>query len=337
LFYLDESSEACGRMGIMQWAKQHKTGFTIVELLIVIVVIAILAAITIVAYNGIQNRAKQSSAQSLVSQAQKKVMAYAVQNADRYPATLAEAEVSDPNGQLEYSVNNDVTPRTYGITATNGTFSYYVSNSVTTPTAGGYPGHGQGGAASITNYFYNPQFSGPSAPVNQTGTTPAIGSYNGSLMAQATTTSSAAVSIRLQPNTQRLAVSEGQTLYASMTVYNANTSTRNFSATIRFYDAAADGTSLGTAVSNTGSGSVAVNAGASTTLTISTTVPAGVVSAGINVNRDSTGSSVSGDVYYVDNVFFGSRPAGFADGSTPNWIWQGQPNNSPSTGPQAAI
>ena len=35
-------------------------GFTIVELLIVIVVIAILAAITIVAYNGIQQRAKNT-------------------------------------------------------------------------------------------------------------------------------------------------------------------------------------------------------------------------------------------------------------------------------------
>ncbi|MBM3210423.1 type II secretion system protein [Candidatus Saccharibacteria bacterium] len=35
-----------------------KLGFTIVELLIVIVVIAILAAITIVAYNGIQTRAE---------------------------------------------------------------------------------------------------------------------------------------------------------------------------------------------------------------------------------------------------------------------------------------
>lgn len=38
--------------------KRH--GFTIVELLIVIVVIAILAAITIVAYNGIQSRAKNT-------------------------------------------------------------------------------------------------------------------------------------------------------------------------------------------------------------------------------------------------------------------------------------
>lgn len=44
----------------MQWAKQKQTGFTIVELLIVVVVIAILASITIVAYNGVQTRAQRS-------------------------------------------------------------------------------------------------------------------------------------------------------------------------------------------------------------------------------------------------------------------------------------
>lgn len=37
-----------------------KSGFTIIELLIVIVVIGILAAITIVAYNGIQGRARDN-------------------------------------------------------------------------------------------------------------------------------------------------------------------------------------------------------------------------------------------------------------------------------------
>ncbi|MGH7218403.1 MAG: type IV pilin protein [Candidatus Microsaccharimonas sp.] len=41
------------------WA-QKQTGFTIVELLIVIVVIAILAAITIVSYNGITKQAQRS-------------------------------------------------------------------------------------------------------------------------------------------------------------------------------------------------------------------------------------------------------------------------------------
>lgn len=46
--------------------KQNTTssGFTIVELLIVIVIIAILAAISIVAYTGIQNRAHDTAVQS---------------------------------------------------------------------------------------------------------------------------------------------------------------------------------------------------------------------------------------------------------------------------------
>ena len=46
-------------------------GFTIVELLIVIVVIAILAAISIVAYNGIQERARASSVASSLTQIEK--------------------------------------------------------------------------------------------------------------------------------------------------------------------------------------------------------------------------------------------------------------------------
>ena len=53
-----------------------QSGFTIVELLIVIVVIGILAAITIVAYNGIQNRSKATSSQALANQVAKKAEAY---------------------------------------------------------------------------------------------------------------------------------------------------------------------------------------------------------------------------------------------------------------------
>ncbi len=65
---------------------QKQTGFTIVELLIVIVVIAILAAITIVAYTGIQDRAKFSQKRSDLSNIQKVVEMYYADNGS-YPDT----------------------------------------------------------------------------------------------------------------------------------------------------------------------------------------------------------------------------------------------------------
>lgn len=59
--------------------KQHK-GFTIVELLIVIVVVGILAAIVIVAYNGVQNRANDAAVQSDLNNMAKAMQSYDVLN-----------------------------------------------------------------------------------------------------------------------------------------------------------------------------------------------------------------------------------------------------------------
>lgn len=58
------------------------TGFTIVELLIVIVVIAILASITIVAYNGIQQRAKSAAYVSALQSWEKILRIQNVTNGD---------------------------------------------------------------------------------------------------------------------------------------------------------------------------------------------------------------------------------------------------------------
>lgn len=68
--------------------KTKQAGFTIVELLIVIVVIGILAAITIVAYNGVQTRAKLATYQSDTVGLVKKTEAFnSVTGA--YPQTVA--------------------------------------------------------------------------------------------------------------------------------------------------------------------------------------------------------------------------------------------------------
>ena len=61
-------------------------GFTIVELLIVIVVIAILAVITVVAYNGIQQRAKNTTILSAVEQTAKAIQMY-IGSTGSYPYT----------------------------------------------------------------------------------------------------------------------------------------------------------------------------------------------------------------------------------------------------------
>lgn len=70
-------------------------GFTIIELLVVIVVIGILAAITIVSYNGITTRANTASAQSAAQSVVQKVEIY---NAERgtYPYATSDL-TSDPS------------------------------------------------------------------------------------------------------------------------------------------------------------------------------------------------------------------------------------------------
>ncbi len=121
--------------------RSRQPGFTLVELLIVIVVIAILAAITVVAYNGITAKANIASAQSAAEQAGEKIAIYTATNSDQVPPDLATAGLTNSGStSYQYTPNTTVSPQTYCLTATVSTASYSVATGGT-PTAGPCPGH----------------------------------------------------------------------------------------------------------------------------------------------------------------------------------------------------
>ena len=85
-------------------------GFTIVELLIVIVVIAILAAISIVAFTGIQQRARDSERASDINNIVKALTAYTADGND-WPvdaATAKSALVGYSNINIPTTVTNKI-------------------------------------------------------------------------------------------------------------------------------------------------------------------------------------------------------------------------------------
>jgi prepilin-type N-terminal cleavage/methylation domain-containing protein len=77
----------------MRYSKYTSAGFTIVELLVVVVVIAILAAIALVSYNGIQSRANDTAVRSDISNMAKKLQLYYTEYGT-YPDTNIPADVS---------------------------------------------------------------------------------------------------------------------------------------------------------------------------------------------------------------------------------------------------
>lgn len=93
----------------------NSRGFTIVELLIVIVIIGILAALVIVAYNGITDRANNTQTESAMNAWRKAMVQYATDNG-AYPiaahACFNEVNVTNcwPTSVASATLNNAIRP-----------------------------------------------------------------------------------------------------------------------------------------------------------------------------------------------------------------------------------
>jgi len=126
-------------------------GFTIVELLVVIVVIAIPATISIISYNGIITRAAETTLKSDLSNDAQQLE---LENASKGTYPDSEATANDGNGlakspgtTLYYSKRAN---GSYCVTATssrNGVSAFMISTDNPTPRPGSCPGHPEQGGS----------------------------------------------------------------------------------------------------------------------------------------------------------------------------------------------
>jgi len=298
-----------------------KSGFTIVELLIVIVVIGILATIGVVSYNGAQNRARTAAAIDGADKASDLLEVFQLNNGGQYPATgsLSSAGVTDSDN-VTYQYTQTSGGANYCLTATSKNVSYKISQDVR-PTKGACTGHTLNGMANITNLSTNPR-----ATAAGTGWS----SNNGTIW-----TATRGVAISGHPEGITTAVRSqlvtGQTNSYIMSLYNADTlgnSTTSRSLGVWVYANVA-----ATACVGAGGCSDYTNVNANTwTYIRSSSARTGwgalyVTKVGGNVTTSDL-AYATGMIAVTDSA----APA-FADGNSEGWVWNGTVNNSTSTGP----
>jgi prepilin-type N-terminal cleavage/methylation domain-containing protein len=317
------------------WVKnKHQAGFTIVELLIVIVIIGILAAITIVAYNGIQERARASTVSSALSQATRKIGIYNAENGS-YPSTLSIAGVTNTS-DVSYEYNT--TPTGYCITATNGTTSYKTTES-SSPAQGGCAGHSQGGVAAITNLMPNPSFETNTASWSYrwygnlggagTNSRPTSGGLHGPAYLRKTwTVAGAAADNGFNSTSGQIPVTAGQSYTASGAM---RTNRSDYSARIGFSWYDTSGVAIGGVIWSSGT---TLGANSWRRINHTATAPAGAVSLVVIYSNGNSLPWAVGDTLDFDGAMVNTASnINFADGNTTDWAWTGSPNNSTSNGP----
>lgn len=328
-------------------------GFTIVELLIVVGVIAILAAITIVAYGGIQDQARSAATLSAAKQVAEKVTIYSLDNKGQYPGALSEIGIADTGSTTyQYRVANGTSPKFWCVTTTVKNQSAWTSSEEPTPQQGACPGHGAGGAEVIENLAKDPRATTLSLGGqgrwerdrwNAYGTYSTISGITNhpdgiTTAARFTVTSGRTnLGFHLASNPQgslpdsagynRLLDVDGATTYAVSLWLRKSGATTDF----RLYLRCAS--SANTWMANATSEAVSVGNSQWVKVAYVYETPSGCDRLAMMVAETGVGSSTNDTIDGTGLMITkGATIRNYADGDSPGWIWQGTPNDSTSVG-----
>ena len=324
-----------GKLQAILLKTKNREGFTIVELLIVITVIAVLSTIIIISYNGIQQRAIVSTMASDLDITARSLKLYQVDNAS-YP-TSNDCSVSPAANSIclksssgttytTFTQNNTTNPQTFCITAMNGTNYYYINQD----------GRPQSGGCSITNFVTNPNIetnttglSGPNSSTVSRDTSRAQGGSTASLLVTMPIDTSTRVGATLATLTNAVpTVMKANTQYVISAYVYVPTGTGDVLITAQGAGVAAkvNGSNYATSVKDNW---VRISN------VITTSSSGGTV---IIYVLNKLATSPAGTQFWVDNTMIteGTILYNYADGSSTGWSWTipAQPNNSSSTGPQ---
>lgn len=335
---------ACGKIRAMKYSPRNsvKSGFTIVELVVVVVVIGILAAVTVVSYNGVTKRANESATAVTASDALRKISTYGVTNGNRAPASLADIGLTNKDGK-EYQYTTSANGG-YCVTVTqNNSASYVAKNyeynstsvTATNPVSGPCPGHSaNGGATIIRNLVTNPSFetgnSGWGASNASYATSTAWKHTGNQSMRVVNSTTSDLGDLRTSTSTTTIpyGMQPGKTYTISARLYFVSAPTGNLSRApgILFWQ------SLDGGGWQPNFGPKAPTTPGTYTVSHTVTLPSNTTGVLIGLGVASTTQYQN---FYYDSVMVteGSTVYTPADGLSPGWVWTGAANASASTGP----
>lgn len=317
--------------------RRRQSGFTVVELLIVVAVIAILSIVIAVAYNGVSRDARLAGAQSDLKSELDRAKLWALDNGNpNWPSSLANAQTAGLFEDTEnmtfdstnYIVNNSTSPKQFCVSATasDGVTKYAISSTAD---------HALNGIC-ITNLVVNPSAE---ATNSYTAGGPSSVTYDTSWY------SSGSRSVRIAPTDSvssdsfstiggdlggfRTGLAANKTYAVSATVRLSGALTGTLSSRAR--QVTAWYTSSGGA-HNMSPGLQAANAAGVTRTYLTYTIPSGSIAGWIRLYNGATLNN--GIVWYDDMMITeGSTIYRYGDGNSEGWFWNGTPHNSTSTGP----